>query len=102
MTIGDEARTERMGAEVAAPAVYHGPVKLISYEFRECHGHIYMVDDPKKLPEEAIGVRVPGGSELQAFLFHALTTGMPIQVAPSRRYWWEGGTLLWTIHAAKT
>ena len=93
---------ERMGAEVADRAIYYGPVVLVSYEFRECHGHIYMVDDPKKLPEDAVGVRVPGGSELQPFLFHAFTTGLPIQVAPAHRYWWEGGTLLWTIHAAKT
>jgi len=94
--------TERMGAEVAERAVYYGPVTLVSYEFRECHGHIYKVDDPKKLPEEAVGVRVPGGSELQGFAFLAFTSKMPIQVAPSQRYWWEGGELLWTIHAAKT
>jgi hypothetical protein len=93
---------ERMGAEVVDRALYYGPVKLVSYEFRECHGHIYTVDEPKKLPEDAVGVRVPGGSELQAFLFHAFKAGMPIQVAPAHRYWWEGGTLLWTIHAAKT
>ena len=102
MTNGDEAETERMGAEVTAPAVYHGPVKLISYEFRECHGHIYMVDDPSKLPENAVGVRVRADSQLQPFLFHAYTTRTPIHVAPGHRYWWEGGKLLWTIHAAKT
>jgi len=94
--------TERMGAEVTERAVYYGPVTLVSYEFRECHGHIYRVDNPKKLPEEAVGVRVPGGSELQGFAFLAFTSEMPIQVAPSQRYWWEGGELLWTIHAAKT
>ena len=93
---------ERMGAEVVDRAIYYGPVKLVSYEFRECHGHIYMVDDPKKLPEDAVGVRIPGESQLQGFLFHAFTTGMPIHVAPAHRYWWEGGALLWTIHAAKT
>ncbi len=94
--------TERMGAEEVERAVFYGPVKLVSYEFRECHGHIYMIDDPKKLPEEAVGVRVPGGSELQGFLFLTFTSKMLIYVAPAHRYWWEGGTLLWTIHAAKT
>jgi len=91
-----------MGAEVVERAVYYGPVKLVGYEFRECHGHIYRVDDPKKLPEEAVGVRVPGGSELQGFLFHSYTTQRTIHVAPAQRYWWEGGSLLWTIHAAKS
>jgi hypothetical protein len=102
MTDQGAAATERMGADVSERAVYYGPVQLISYEFRECHGHIYMVDDPKRLPEEAVGVRVPGESKLQPFLFHAFTAKMPIQVAPAHRYWWDGGKLLWTIHAAKT
>jgi len=93
---------ERIGAEVAERAVYFGPVVLTSYEFRECHGHVYMVDDPKRLPENAAGVRVPGGSEMQAFLFHAYSSERPIHVAPAHRYWWEGGKVLWTIHAAKT
>jgi len=93
---------ERMGAEVSERATYFGPVKLEGYEFRECHGHIYTVDEPKKLPENAIGVRVPAGSGLQDFLFHAYTAKLPIHVAPAHRYWWEGGALLWTIHAAKT
>jgi len=94
--------TERMGAEVVERAVYYGPVTLVSYEYREGHGHIYAVDDAKKLPEKAMGIRVPGGSELQGFLFHAFTSKLPIQVAPAHRYWWEGGSLLWTIHAART
>jgi len=93
---------ERIGAEVSERATYFGPVKLEGYEFREGHGHIYTVDDPKKLPENAIGVRVPAGSDLQSFLFHAYTAKLPIHVAPAHRYWWEGGALLWTIHAAKT
>jgi hypothetical protein len=93
---------ERLGADVSERAIDYGPVILVSYEFRECHGHIYMVDDPSKLPENVVGVRVPGGSDLQPFLFHAFTTRMPIHVAPAHRYWWEGGALLWTIHAAKS
>ncbi|GEM_PF-4515503 len=93
---------ERMGAEVAKRAVYYGALKLVGYEFRECHGHVYMVDDPEKLPETAVGVRVPSGSELQPFLFHVFTTDKLVYVAPAQRYWWEDGKLLWTIHAAKT
>lgn len=94
---------KRIGPEEAPPE-YHGPVTLISYEYRECHGHIYMVDVPGNLPEKADGVRVPNGSELQPFLFHAYSTTpkIKIDVAPGHRYWWEDGKLLWTIHAAKT
>ena len=102
MTDQEAAKAERLGAEVANAPVYFGPVKLISYEFREYHGHVYMVDDPNILPEKAVGVRVPVGSPLQQFLFHAFTAKTPIHVAPANRYWWEGGALLWTIHAAKT
>jgi hypothetical protein len=93
---------ERIGAEVSDRAVYYGAVKLVGYEFRECHGHVYIVDAPKKLPENAVGIRVPVGSELQPFLFHAFSTGIPIHVAPAHRYWWDEGALLWTVHAAKT
>lgn len=101
MTEQKSVDTERLGAEMAPP-VYKGPVKLVSYEYRECHGHVYMVDDPGKLPENAVGVRVPNEHQLQQFLFYAYTKGIKIYVAPGHRYWWEGGKLLWTIHAAKT
>ena len=52
--------TERMGAEAVERAVYYGPVTLVSYEYREGHGHIYAVDDAKKLPEKAMDTG-PGG-----------------------------------------
>ncbi len=91
---------ERIGPEIERPQ-YFGPVKLVSYEVREKHGHIYMVDDPGKLPERAAGVRVRLDSGLQAFLFDSYRNGRRIDVAPSHRYWWEGGKLLWTISSAK-
>ena len=98
----NDSKAERLGAEVMAPPVYYGPVKLVSYEYRPCHGHIYMVNDPNKLPEKAVGVRVPLDSQMRQFLFYAFTSKIDIDVAPANRYWWTGGTLLWTLQSAKT
>ncbi len=74
---------------MAERAVCFGPVKRIGYEYRECHGHVYAAADPKRLPEDAVGVRVAGGSEIQAFVFGTHTSERPIYIAPAHRHCWE-------------
>ena len=105
MSVEEKNKEETMSNERIGPEIersqYYGPVTLVSYEYREPHGHIYMVNDPNKLPERAVGVRIPSNSPLQQFLFDSYKSKRPIYVAPAHRYWWEGGKLLWTIFGAK-
>jgi hypothetical protein len=65
-------------------------------------GHYFWVDDPKKLPENAVAVRVPlFKTDLANLMLLAYNGRKKVEVAPGHRWWLPGPELAWTIWAAK-
>ena len=80
---------------------YYGPVFIDTYS-ADNQGNYYYVDDPSKLPENAIAVRVPPHqAALTSLMTSAFTNGKGVYVAPSHRWWLGNNKLAWTIYAAK-
>jgi hypothetical protein len=79
---------------------YFGPVLLTKYSVDKA-AHFFWVNDPKKLPENAVAVRVIiEKTSLANLMRSAYQGGKQVKVAPGHRYWLEGGKLAWTIWAA--
>jgi len=88
-------------ASSLSTAQFYGPVKLISWQ-ADGQGSYFWVDDPNKLPERAIAVRVPLSEQsLLQLLQHAFQSGTRVEVAPGHRWWLGQNQLAWTIYAAK-
>jgi hypothetical protein len=80
---------------------YFGPVLLTKYAV-DNQGSYFWVDDPNKLPEKAVAVRVPPHKPtLASFMVSAYNGGKKVMVAPGHRWWLPGPELAWTIWAAK-
>ena len=80
---------------------YYGPVLITNYS-ADNKGSYYYVDDPTKLPENAIAVRVPPSqAALASLMTSAFMNGKGVHVAPSHRWWLGNNKLAWTIYAAK-
>ncbi len=77
---------------------YNGPVLFISY-LADVGNHYFFVNDPSKLPEKAVGVRVPADSPLQAAMFYAFDKKVPAMVSPANRWSGPDGKLFWSIDA---
>lgn len=79
---------------------YFGPVLLTKYAVDKA-AHFFWVDDPNKLPEKAVAVRVIiEKTALANLMLSAYNGRKKVKVAPGHRYWLEGGKLAWTIWAA--
>lgn len=80
---------------------YFGPVLLTKYSV-DNQGSYFWVDDPNKLPEKAVAVRVPPHKPtLASLMVSAYNGGKKVMVAPGHRWWLPGPELAWTIWAAK-
>jgi len=80
---------------------YYGPVFIETYS-ADNQGNYYYVNDPTKLPENAIAVRVPPHqAALTSLMTSAFMNGKGVYVAPSHRWWLGNNKLAWTIYAAK-
>jgi len=80
---------------------YYGPVFLDSYT-ADNQGSYFYVDDPGKLPERAVAVRVPPHlPAIASLLATAFNGGQKVLVAPGHRWWLGQNKLAWTIWAAK-
>ena len=74
-------------------APWYGPVFLESYAVDHT-GSYYFVSDPKKLPENAIAVRVPPHQPAIASLMtSAFMNGKSVSVIVSHRWWLGSGKL---------
>ena len=80
---------------------FYGPVLLTRYEVNP-QGSIFYVNDPAKLPERAVAVRVaPQDTTLLNLMTFAYSSGKAVMVAPANRWWLGNNILAWTIWAAK-
>jgi len=80
---------------------YHGPVFLERYS-ADHNGSYFFVSDPKKLPENAVALRVPSHEPaLASLMISAFNSGKQVLVAVSNRWTLASGDLAWTIYAAK-
>ncbi len=80
---------------------FYGPIHMERAEV-DNQGSYFYVDDPTKLPERAIAIRVPPNEPVLAtMLSSAFYGGKSIRVAPANRWWLGEDKLAWTIHSAK-
>lgn len=80
---------------------FYGPVFIDSYT-ADSQGSYFYVDDPAKLPERAIAVRVPPHlPAVASLLATAFNGGQKVLVAPGHRWWLGQNKLAWTIYKAK-
>jgi hypothetical protein len=80
---------------------YFGPVFLINYIVSGGASYFY-VDDPTKLPENAIAVRVPPHEPtLASMISSAMLAGKAVSVSPGHRWHMGAGKIAWTIWRAK-
>jgi hypothetical protein len=93
-----EPTQEQQTAETAENS--YGPVTLVQYLADgqgAPPGHLFWVNDPSKLPENAVGVRVRIDSPFVTGLFYAFDKKEPIMVVPWSRWSGPDGKLFWTI-----
>ena len=91
---------EKPGKLETSRQQYFGPVLLTKYAV-DNGAHYFWVDDPNKLPEKAVAVRVPlFKPDLANLMQSAYNGGKKVKVAPGHRWWLEGGKLAWTIWSA--
>ncbi|MCP5050320.1 MAG: hypothetical protein GY940_24345 [bacterium] len=80
---------------------YYGPVFLTSF-IVSGGASIFYVDDPNKLPEHAVAVRVPPYEQaLASMLSGAMHAGKPVSVVPGHRWHLGQNKIAWTIWKAK-
>jgi hypothetical protein len=100
-SIGEHIIQDEGMENMEARQEYYGPVFLTEYVVSNGDSYFW-VDDPSKLPENAIAVRVPDHKPVLAnMLTTAGLNGKPVSISHTHRWNMGEGKIAWTIWRAK-